>query len=244
MNLIIDIGNSAAKLALFDGKTQKKSVQIQKKVLVDETQKLLSNNPVSNAIISSVSNQTTELLDKIPKKVAVIELDHNTPKPFTNNYQTPTTLGSDRIALVAAAVGTFPNKNVLIIDAGTCITYDFKNTKEEYFGGAISPGINMRYKAMHHQTAMLPLLQKNTEDDFIGNNTNASMHIGVTEGVIAEIELFISKYNNRFANLTVILTGGDALFLAKRLKNTIFVLKNFLLTGLNHILEYNKLHDL
>jgi type III pantothenate kinase len=127
-----------------------------------------------------------------------------------------------------------------VIDAGTCITYDMVNDFDEYLGGAISPGVQMRYNAMHDQTAKLPLLEKKELLDYIGNTTENCIHSGVVYGVCLEIDGVIDLYKGRFKNLTIILTGGDTLFLSKRLKNTIFADSKFLLKGLNYLLEYNK----
>jgi len=128
----------------------------------------------------------------------------------------------------------------LIIDAGTCITYDFLSATGEYLGGGISPGINMRYKAMHQHTAKLPLLEPKEVYDFIGATTEGSIHSGVLYGIVGEVDGIIDQYNERFKHLTVILTGGDAHFFGKRLKNSIFAHSKFLLEGLNNLLEYNK----
>ncbi|MCB0468082.1 MAG: type III pantothenate kinase, partial [Aequorivita sp.] len=134
----------------------------------------------------------------------------------------------------------YAGKNVLVIDAGTCITYDFLNSKNEYMGGAISPGISLRYKALHTFTEKLPLLEATNPNLFVGNTTATSMHSGVVNGVLYEIDGYISMYRKNYDNLTVILTGGDAHFLRDSIKNDIFANSNFLLEGLNHILEYNE----
>jgi len=167
-------------------------------------------------------------------------LSHTSKTPFKNSYATPDTLGADRIAVVVAAFYEYPRKNVLVIDAGTCITYDIINDYGEYLGGAISPGLQMRYKAMHNQTDALPLLRPNEILDFVGNTTESSMHSGVINGTVQEVDGVIEQYKQRFKDLTVILTGGDAHFFAKRLKNSIFANSKFLLEGLNYLLEYNK----
>ena len=167
-------------------------------------------------------------------------LSHESKVPFKNSYATPQTLGIDRIALATAAFYHAPHKNTLVIDAGTCITYDMVNDFDEYLGGAISPGLEMRYKAMHQQTSALPLLPVEAPLDLIGNTTNSSMHSGVVNGICAELDGIIDQYATRFKDLTVILTGGDSHFLSKRLKNTIFADSKFLLKGLNYLLEYNK----
>ena len=128
----------------------------------------------------------------------------------------------------------------MVIDAGTCITYDMINDYGEYLGGAISPGLLMRYNALHSQTSKLPQLQKEDPIDLIGNSTETCIHSGVVHGISLEIDGLIDQYSSRFSHLTVILTGGDAQFLSKRLKNTIFAHSNFLLEGLNYLMEYNK----
>jgi type III pantothenate kinase len=133
----------------------------------------------------------------------------------------------------------YPDNNVLIIDAGTCITYDFITNKNEYLGGAISPGIRMRYKGLNNLTANLPLLETKSPEDIIGSSTNSSIHSGVVNGVVNEIDGFINAYKEKYSYLTVILTGGDANFLSEQLKSSIFANSNFLLEGLNYILEFN-----
>ena len=167
-------------------------------------------------------------------------LSSSTNLPFTNKYGSPVTLGTDRIALISAATLNFPNRNVLVIDAGSCITYDFINSENEYLGGGISPGLHMRYKALNSFTANLPELEPKLPDNIIGNNTASSIHGGVIYGVLYEIDGFIDVYKSNYDDLTIILTGGDADFLRDSLKNDIFANSNFLFEGLNLILEHNK----
>jgi len=241
MNLIVDVGNSRIKLAVFE-----KGMLLQKEVVPHETfietLEILRNkyNSIKTAIVSSVGNldETNNMYLKSNFDLHV--LSHQSTLPFENKYSTPSTLGVDRIALASAACLHYPNENVLIIDAGSCITYDFLNENAEYLGGAIAPGIEMRYKAVHTFTANLPLLDKEIPSHWIGNNTSQSIHVGVSEGVIKEIEGFIVRYKKEYHSLRVILTGGDANFLLDRLKNDIFANSNFLLEGLNYILEINK----
>ena len=158
--------------------------------------------------------------------------------PFKNCYKTPLSLGIDRMVLVAGAVLSRPLQNRLIIDAGTCITFDFINSNNEYLGGSISPGIHLRYKSLHDYTDRLPLLDTKTPHRLIGNSTTEAIHSGVINGTTSELDGFISNYQEAYPNLTVILTGGDALFLAKRLKSTIFANSNFLLESLNTLHQY------
>jgi len=239
MNLVIDIGNTQVKSAIFKGNTLIKKDVFLKDDLIRTLERIATLYPVSNAILSSVGTINDLDINKIRKIFKLILLDHNTKIPFTNLYDTPKTLGVDRIALVAAAVSQFPKRNTLIFDAGSCLTYDLVNKKNEYYGGAISPGVKMRYKALHSYTSNLPELDPKIEVPKIGNTTENAIHLGVLNGIILEIEGVIKQFKDKYDKLTVILTGGDTIFLAKNLKSTIFANPNFLLEGLNHILIYN-----
>ncbi len=240
MNLVIDVGNTYTKIGVFDSskiiyKNSCKQADFKKVV-----QKIKNEYPlVTDAIISSVSDAHEDNIEYVKSFFTTLVIDHLVKLPFKNLYRTPKTLGIDRLALVAAAVDQFPKENVLIIDAGTCITYDFKNEKEEYLGGAIAPGIRLRYRSLNDFTAKLPLLDIKEPKSLIGNSTEEAIHSGVIHGVLYEINGVIEEYCNINTQLTVILTGGDAHFLSKRLKNSIFATSNFLLEGLNHILAFN-----
>jgi type III pantothenate kinase len=240
MNLIIDAGNTRIKVAVFEQSTLIELVVIDKKRFLSEIKKIVKKHEIFTAILSSVTILSEKKIEKFKKTLNLIILSSATDVPFINLYETPKTLGVDRIALVSGAVKKFPNKNVLIIDAGTCITFDFVNDKSTYFGGAISLGVEMRYKALHAFTSKLPILEKNYPKIFIGSNTIESINSGVVNGVIQEIEGVINQYKKKFINLTVVLTGGDTNFLAKQLKSSIFAHQNFLLEGLNEILIFNK----
>ena len=237
MNLIIDVGNTRVKLALFEKTELIKSAISSYKDIEKKSISMLKNNNISNIIVSSVGNPDL-IKPKLFSGHRSIYLDHQTKVPFKNKYESPKTLGVDRIALVSAAATNYPKKNVLIIDAGTCITYDMINKKNEYLGGAISPGINIRFKSLNEYTENLPLLEI---DNFslIGKSTKKSILSGVLNGVINEIDGVISQYLKKYPDLTVVLTGGDANFLAKKLKSSIFANPNFLLEGLNSILIHN-----
>jgi len=241
MNLIVDVGNTLIKLAVFKaGELQMKKVNIKSDFLDTLSEIKIKYPQITHCIISSVGKISEAHLVKLKKEYEVLVLNHATKIPFQNNYATPETLGVDRIGLISAAAVEYPNKNVLVIDAGTCITYDFISEENVYRGGAISTGLQMRYKAMHTFTEKLPLLEAESIEKLVGNSTISSMHSGVFNGIIYEIDGFITSYKTTFKNLTVILTGGDAHFLRDRLKNDIFATSNFLLQGLNHILEHNK----
>ncbi|WP_339706961.1 type III pantothenate kinase [uncultured Kriegella sp.] len=241
MNLIIDVGNSSVKLAVFDGGVLIHQQQMRGEEHAGQVKEICDRYPrLERAIVAAVGELDEKMIKVLSVFCFVHMLDHKTKTPFKNSYATPHTLGADRIALAAAAFYHNQNGNTLVIDAGTCVTYDMVNDYGEYLGGSISPGLTMRYRALHEQTSNLPLLEFEEPFDFIGNSTKSSIQSGVINGICHEIDGVIDQYNSRFTDLTVILTGGDAHFLSKRLKNTIFALSNFLLEGLNHLLEYNK----
>ncbi len=241
MNLVIDIGNTLVKMAVFqDDVLVKKKIALKQNFfkILEELEQSFPN--IKDVLVSSVSKTPSKWLQKLQEDYNMVFLDQELPQVFLNSYATPRTLGNDRIALVSAASKLYPNQNVLVIDAGTCITFDIKNSENEYLGGAISPGLQMRYQAMNTFTENLPLLEPEEAVDLIGNTTIKSIQSGVIFGITAEIDGVISMYNSQFKDLTIILTGGDSVFLCKRLKNSIFANSNFLLEGLNYILEFNK----
>ncbi|MFS4494357.1 type III pantothenate kinase [Maribacter sp. 2308TA10-17] len=241
MNLIIDAGNTSVKLAVFDKMNLLFDDSIESEKFIGKVKEIFNSYPnISWAIVSAVSNLNQKAIAALSVFCQVHVLDHSSKVPFKNSYATPNTLGVDRIALATAAFYFNPKGNTLVIDAGTCVTYDMINDYGEYLGGSISPGMHMRYEALHNQTAKLPLLELDDPLDLIGNSTNSSIHSGVVNGILEEIDGVIDRYQSRFEDLTVILTGGDAQFLSKRLKNTIFADSKFLLKGLNNLLEYNK----
>ncbi|WP_019668945.1 type III pantothenate kinase [Eudoraea adriatica] len=241
MNLIVDVGNTNIKLAVFSGNTLLWQQKHEPDDFPKEVKKVFKKYPaIQAAMISSVGLFDEKYISVLSVFAEVHLLSHSTKIPFKNSYATPQTLGMDRVALATAAFYQNSGANTLVIDAGTCITYDMMNDYGEYLGGAISPGLRMRYSALHEYTAKLPLLEPQDILDIIGNSTNASIHSGVLNGICREIDGVIDQYQSRFEDLTVILTGGDAQILSKRLKNTIFANSNFLLEGLNYLLEYNK----
>ena len=240
MNLIVDIGNTRVKAAVFEGDTVLELVVFDKKRIISEVKKIIKKNNISKGIVSSVASISPKKLLKLESLMPFLVVSSLTKVPFKNLYKTPKTLGVDRIALVVSAVRKYKNRNVLIIDAGTCITYDFVNEKSEYLGGAISPGIKMRFQSLHNYTSKLPLLEKKPLSSFIGGNTNESINSGVVNGLINEVDGVILDYKEKYIDLTVVLTGGDTNFLAKQLKSSIFANQNFLLEGLNKLLIFNQ----
>jgi type III pantothenate kinase len=193
-----------------------------------------------NVIVSSVKNCNTDLLKHLKNNFNfVLELDHNTPLPIENCYKSPETLGKDRIAAAAGAHKLYPNQNILIIDAGTAITYDYINEKGQYKGGFITPGLTMRFKALHNYTDKLPLLKPGIPENHNGTDTESSIRGGIQMGLTGEINHIIKHFNKLKENLILILSGGDQFYFDKLLKNYNFVALEITLIGLNSILEFN-----
>ena len=241
VNLILDVGNSFIKLGVFrDHLLVKKDVFSPPAITLALQETFKEFPDIAAAALSKVADFPAEALSYLEKRVTVFTIDHTIKLPFNNAYTTPHTLGVDRIALVAAACKHFPKSNVLLIDTGSCITYDILTAENVYLGGSIAPGLQMRYKSLHTFTANLPLLALPKTTNLIGDNTENAIHSGVVNGVLAEIDGIITQYCNTYADLIVILSGGDTEFLSKRLKNRIFAHSNFLLDGLNYLLAFNK----
>ena len=236
MNLAIDIGNTQVKFGLFV-KDELKEVFTQHEGI----DFVLQNRKIKNAIISK-TGQNDEVEYRLnEKKIKTFVLSHEIKLPLELLYKTPQTLGADRIAGSIAASALFAGKNVLKIDFGTCITYDFVNNKQQFLGGAISPGLIMRFKALHNYTAKLPLVDpmQYLNYDLTGTDTATSILSGVVNGIKAEAEGIIKEYEQRFGNLQVVATGGDAGFFVTLLKSEIFARPYLVLEGLNRILNYN-----
>ncbi|WP_293874002.1 type III pantothenate kinase [Flavobacterium sp.] len=241
MLLTIDVGNTKIKTAVFEQNTVVELFIFENKELENKLHYILNHYPkIKKLVICSVGNIENKFFLSLENRVEVHYITHQSKFPFTNLYSSPTTLGIDRMVLAAGAVMQFPAQNRLVIDAGTCITYDFVDNLDNYLGGAISPGIRLRYESVHQQTAKLPLLQKKHPINYIGNSTDESIHSGIINGVLLEIDGFIEHYKIQYAKFIIILTGGDAYFLAMQLKNTIFANSNFMLESLNQTFQYNK----
>lgn len=239
MILTIDAGNTRIKGAVFEDRTLIEAFVFPLTDFKIGVSKILENHQeITDMVVASVRNIPLEDFLLFENRVKVTVISHESAFPFINTYETPLTLGIDRMVLASGAVLAFPKQSRLIIDAGTCITYDFVDGHDQYLGGAISPGIRLRYEALHQYTAKLPLLERQMPESFIGKSTDKSIHSGVVNGVVHEIDGFIRQYQQQYPKFTIILTGGDADFLAKQLKNTIFANSNFLLESLNHIFQY------
>ena len=234
MSLMIDIGNTKTKYAYFVGDSIKEKGVCRpedlSKIICDYSGK------VKNIMLSSVKPIPDNLLSKqINKRGGLIVLSSELEMPFKTLYQTPKTLGADRLALVAGAVFVFSNKPVLIIDVGTCITFDFVDGKRKHLGGSISPGLQMRLKALSNQTCALPPVMLSEPNDLIGDSTEESILSGVVNGALKELDGTIDAYKKRYPDIKVVITGGDLSFFDKKLKNSIFADEDILLKGMYFI---------
>ncbi|RZJ71601.1 type III pantothenate kinase [Flavobacterium sp.] len=240
MVLTIDIGNTRTKGAVFEGNAVLEQFVTPEKEWQNKVSEILDLYPkVDDLVVSSVGKTQIEHLENFKNRVKIHFISHESKFPFVNLYETPKTLGIDRMVLSAGAVLQFPKQNRLVIDAGTCVTYDYIDEDDNYLGGAISPGIRLRYEALHEYTARLPLLEREIPSGDIGNSTAQAIHSGVVNGVVKEIDGFVNSWTSGRSNFIIILTGGDALFLAGQLKNIIFANPNFLLESLNQTFQFS-----
>ncbi len=237
MNLIIDKGNTRSKIAVFNGG---EIVFIQKTTFLSCSflEHLFQQYPIRNAILSTVSGIDSSVLDFLYLRCNFINFSVETPMPIKLSYATLKTLGSDRLAAVLGAYFLKPQENFIVIDCGTCITYEVF-VGGCYLGGCILPGMEMRFRALNNDTEGLPIVKPQATDDFFGNETTTAIQTGVQNGIVYEIEGFLSRIREQYGNLDIFLTGGDALFFEKYLKNRIFAVENLTLIGLNGLIEYN-----
>ncbi|MBK8701480.1 MAG: type III pantothenate kinase [Saprospiraceae bacterium] len=241
MNLCIDIGNSRVKTAVFEGNQEiinHRSTDFS----IEKIQNLLDEYHIDRVIVSTTRELSPEVNTLISTKPGWLVLDHQTPLPFVNLYETSLTLGKDRLAAAAAANALFPGQNNVIIDAGTCLTYNFIDQQGQYHGGNISPGVQMRLKAMNAFTSKLPLAEIKYHNELFGKNTEMALQNGAVRGAIFEITSFIYHTRLQYGQVNVILTGGDAIIFAEHLNFKIFAVPNLVLFGLNEILRYNADH--
>lgn len=241
--LVIDIGNSRTKVAVFQGRKLIKLDKIEKLDL-NILNKYLEDPEITHSIISSVKEDISVLEDFLKERTKYVRFSVLLPNGIINKYKSPNTLGLDRLAGILGAKSLFPNRNCMVIDAGTCITYDAIDKNGVYEGGSISPGLNMRLKAMHQFTGRLPELALSEYADWQGYDTPSAMLSGVINGTTAEIKGFIELYKTKYSELEVILCGGDAIFFDYSLKNSIFAhaLKtepDLVLIGLNEVIQQN-----
>jgi len=240
LNLIIDIGNSQTKVAIFD-KGEIVQLICMEDFNISKLELLKLTYPgLNRAILSAVGHIENDLLKALRHDFDLfIELGHLTPVPIGNLYESKETLGLDRIAAAVGGNTLFPGKALLVIDAGSAITFDLIDRNHQFLGGNISPGLEMRFKALHQFTKKLPEVKRDEQWQNIGRTTEEAIRAGVQNGMIFEIDGMIDQIIKDWPDCQVILTGGDSFFFDKKLKNTIFVKFEITLIGLNRILEYN-----
>lgn len=239
MNFVLDIGNTNVKAAIFENGAILNTKRVSLGDLGNIIDQFLEEFSPKHLVVSSVSATQEELTVLIDGRIEWLWFNNQVKLPISIEYQSKETLGADRLAGLMAVFGTYPQKNVLVIDSGTCITYDLLTYDNRYFGGSISPGVGMRYNSLNKFTKNLPFLTKKEEPNLIGQTTEYSMHSGVIKGVEYEMKGVIQAYSERFGNLVVVFTGGDTLNFVNAVKNTTFADLNLILVGLNKILEYH-----
>ncbi len=236
MNICVDIGNTTAKAGIFEnGVMVEEKRQLSDRAIV----RLVKQLKPDAAIIASVRKGVKKIVQEVESQTETIVLKHGIRLPFVNNYGTPATLGVDRIAAVAGAVSLYPAQTCLIIDVGTCITYDLVDSNGVYHGGGISPGIEMRLKAMHKFTSKLPVVMPGGKTELIGKTTRECMLSGAMIGAEAEVQGIIDRYTQYFPELSIIFCGGGTQFFESKIKDHIFAVPNLVLVGLDQILSMN-----
>jgi type III pantothenate kinase len=236
MNIAVDSGNTYAKIGWFEGD---KLIRYQTRLLWGDLIRVIQDNVPEHIIYSSVGYSVEEFREALMLEVPILDLSAATAVPIRKEYKTPETLGADRVAAAVGANWLFPDEDLLVIDMGTCITYDYVDRTAAFEGGIITPGVKMRFSALHTFTKRLPLLEPVTAPDLIGKSTREAIESGVMNGMLAEIEGIIERYRHISPTLRVIICGGDLPFFESSLKPTIFAVSELVLIGLNRILRYN-----
>ncbi|GHV72471.1 type III pantothenate kinase [Bacteroidia bacterium] len=241
--LVVDIGNTLSKLAIFDGHEMVNYAAFEHLTKV-QLDMFTANCDIQQGIICTVGSVPDFLIDD--SKNRMLLFDVNTPIPIVNDYETPDTLGCDRLALAVAANALAPQKNTLVISLGTCITYEVILKNATYVGGAIAPGLQMRFKALHQFTARLPRVNMSQNIDSqdvnitsMGKNTTEAIRAGVMDGMLGEIQHKIAWVTATYEDVQIFLTGGDVFYFVNKIKIPTFVVSNMVLIGLNEILDYN-----
>jgi len=237
-NLLIDNGNSFCKIALYSSNKIIKTKSI-KSISLNEIKQIIKDFPLQNSVISSVIEFPSSVSSYIKSKSYLLEFNHTTPIPIINKYKTKKTLGLDRLSAVIGANSIFSKENILVIDIGTCIKYDFINLNREYLGGSISPGLSMRYEALNTFTGKLPLIRHKNINTLYGNTTEESIITGVNNGIVGEINQKCERYSKEFPGIKILVSGGDYKYFVKQINFPIFAVPNIVLIGLNEILNYN-----
>lgn len=237
-NLVIDAGNTRIKVAIFE-ENHLQSYMVFNPAVPEDFVAWCQGFKPKKMLLSDVGGMALEKIGAYLPSVPLYQLSSELNLPFTNLYGSKQTLGADRMALVAGGIHFFPGQELLVIDAGTCVTYDVLGLNQNYLGGNITPGLQMRLQAMHNFTGKLPLPEFSHPAEVLGTDTITCLLSGAYFGLIGEVEYFITHYGNQKPNLKVLLTGGDAQSLAKSLKSSIFVHEHLLLYGLNKIVSIN-----
>ena len=239
MNLVVDIGNTLLKLAVFDG-GRLVAQQCVGELREETFAGLLGGARAARAVVASTRGEAPAIVEAVRRHTDyLLEFTPATPMPIGNAYLTPATLGRDRLAAAVGAATLYPGRNALIVDFGTAVTLDFVSADGVFRGGCISPGMAMRFRALHEYTAALPLCDATDSAELLGRTTDEAVRLGVMNSLAFEIEGYIARMQGEIEDLCVIFTGGDTNFFAKRIKNTIFANCNLVFWGLNRILEYN-----
>ena len=239
VSLCVDLGNTNFKAAIFQSDRLVERYQFKEPDAIAKLQQLISLYGPQKSILASVVNHDEGIVNLLKQHTDYLKLDLTTKLPFLNAYGSPETLGHDRIALVAGLSRQYPNDNSLAISIGTCITYNFLAKNNAFRGGAISPGVELRFRAMNEFTSKLPLISREGHLSMLGYDTETSIRSGAMNGVASEIDGMIERYEKEYGRINAVLTGGDAPFFESRLKNKIFADTNFLFKGLYAILEFN-----
>jgi len=240
MNLCIDWGNSSVKVAVFNDDAIVEKFNFSENEATTALASVIDAHKPAKAILCSVTNHPAEAEQLIKERVkAFIKMDGDTRTPIVNAYTSTETLGADRLALVTAAHMLYPGKNNLVISLGTCITYNFIQVNRTFRGGAISPGLQMRLKAMHNYTDKLPQVAVDGDLLLIGYDTDTCMRSGAVYGMASEIDGMVENFKSQYPDFNAVLTGGDAPLFATKIKSKIFADSDLLLKGLNLILKYN-----
>jgi type III pantothenate kinase len=238
VTICLDFGNTRLKYAVFDGNKQKIAEVLDNDQEIS-VEAVLDKYQPSKSILSSVINHNQGIETLLSRRTQFHKLSHLSKLPFTTPVGKPETIGADRLALCAAAVEFFPQKNNLVIALGTCITYNFINKFHEFTGGGISPGMDMRFKSLNAFTALLPVIKEDWNFPLIGYDTRTNILSGVILGMAKEIDGFIDAYSARYGNFNVLLTGGNCAYFVPHLKNQIFADPDLLFKGLYAISECN-----
>lgn len=242
MNLCIDQGNSRTKVAIFSDENKILKSLSYKRFTSADVERIFSLYPLRNSIVSSVVNIEPSVINALHRRSGKMVLfDHLTPIPITNCYETPETLGQDRLAAAVGAQTLAPDTNLLIIDIGSAITYDFVDQQGNYHGGNIAPGLKMRLAVLNQMTTRLPLIDVDENEliPLFGHNTRDAIKAGVVRGIAFEVKGYMRTLQERVGNFRTFLTGGHAAFIINTVQSNLDYNKNLVLIGLNTILEYN-----